>query len=306
MRNGWLVNGTLTCIPGTKTIWHDLLSWIPGLQDRTGGWTENNVLPAKIEREVMLEGNPDYIIRNATYFRRMFINSPTISLLQDVVPGDWNQIDVCNNSKFVVFNTLYTKSIYQHIIKAEHRIIPLGVSFDLFKPLNDNSLREKMGILPDSILFVGANNVTPKGFDLMLDIINKSNYNFCLVMKDDYQLNTNRVKTFNKVNHDTLVKIYNSCKMLLCTSNIETQHLGGIEAGACGLPIIASNVGIYFNRENGKWGRRVNARTIQEYITEIKYVFDNPTEFDPRSYFREIGMDQESCSESWQSLIAEL
>ena len=30
MKTGWLVNDTLTCIPGTKTIWHDLLENIEG------------------------------------------------------------------------------------------------------------------------------------------------------------------------------------------------------------------------------------------------------------------------------------
>ena len=37
---GWLVNDCLTCIPGTKTFWHDLLEWIPTLEDKTDFHTD--------------------------------------------------------------------------------------------------------------------------------------------------------------------------------------------------------------------------------------------------------------------------
>ena len=40
MNKGWLVNDCLTCIPGTKTLWHDLLEWMPNLIDKTNGYTD--------------------------------------------------------------------------------------------------------------------------------------------------------------------------------------------------------------------------------------------------------------------------
>ena len=39
MKVGWLINDCLTTIPGTKTFWHDLLDWIPNLEDKTLGYT---------------------------------------------------------------------------------------------------------------------------------------------------------------------------------------------------------------------------------------------------------------------------
>ena len=39
MNSGWLVNDTLTCIPGTITFWHNLLEWFPELLDKTNGYT---------------------------------------------------------------------------------------------------------------------------------------------------------------------------------------------------------------------------------------------------------------------------
>ena len=64
MTIGWLVNDCLTCIPGTKTFWHDLLEWIPNLMDKTNGYTKFGELSSRIEEESK-QSFPDYIIRNA-------------------------------------------------------------------------------------------------------------------------------------------------------------------------------------------------------------------------------------------------
>lgn len=58
MKKGWLVNDFLTCIPGTKTFWHDLLEWIPGLTDKCFPYP---ILADTIER-LGVESPPDYII----------------------------------------------------------------------------------------------------------------------------------------------------------------------------------------------------------------------------------------------------
>ena len=109
---GWLVNDTLTCIPGTKTFWHDLLENVPRLVDKTGGHTNFNILSHKIEQNIREEGKPNYIIRNASFFGRINTDTPTISLLQDLGHG---RMDVCNASKVVVFNSPYTKANYSNI-----------------------------------------------------------------------------------------------------------------------------------------------------------------------------------------------
>ena len=110
MSIGWLVNDCLTCIPGTKTFWHDLLEWIPGLVDKTNGYTAFNVLPGRIEQEAAKE-MPDYIVRNATFFRKLNLPCKQISLLQDCYVGDIQQLNVGDTSTVTVFNSNYT---YQH------------------------------------------------------------------------------------------------------------------------------------------------------------------------------------------------
>jgi len=301
MKKGWLINDTLTCIPGTKTFWHDLLDWLPELEDKTNGMTPFNLLPNNIEREYV--GNkPDYVIRNATYFRPLNIQSKTISLLQDLAPNNQMQIDVCNKSDVVVYNSPYTQAHYKDKITAKSVMIPLGVDFNKFKPIGED-FSDELGILPNSILFIGANNISPKGFDIMTEIINNTDYNFCLVMKDGYTIDNPKVKVFNRIDHDKLIKVMNSCEMLVCTSRVETLHLAGVEAAACGLPLVTSNVGIYFDMENGEWGRNVKTLNYQDFITEINYVKGNLSEFNPREKFLEIGLDTETCKNRWINLI---
>ena len=96
-KRGWLVNDTLTCIPGTTTLWHQLLEWLPNLEDKTNGYTDYSILPNVIES---LPNKPDYIIRNGSYFRKLNIDVPTITLIQDVQNNPM-QTEVINSSTFV-------------------------------------------------------------------------------------------------------------------------------------------------------------------------------------------------------------
>jgi len=302
MKRGWLINDCLTCIPNTKTFWHNLLEWFPDMVDKTGGYTNYGALPSKIENDAQQNGSPDYIVRNCTFFRKLNLNVKTISLLQDYYPNNGEQINVANSSDIVVFNSPFTYSLYKDKVSSRIEIIPLGVNPDVFNETEDYS--EELGILPNSILFVGAATVNPKGFDLMTDIINQTNYNFCLVMKDGYVSKNPRVRVFNKIPQEMMVKVYNSCRMVLCTSRMETQHLGGIEGAMCGLPIVATNVGAYFGMESGEWGRKAN--NIDEFKKEIEYVFNNFEQFDSRQYFINLGYDLEGCKNNWNRIINKL
>lgn len=297
---GWLVNDCLTCIPGTKTFWHDLLEWFPDLVDKTNGYTDYKVLADKIEHGAKLEGVPDYVIRNATFFRRINLPCKQISLLQDCYKDTFlrtQQIDVCNNSGVSVFNSNFTYGQYKNdITECDIKIIPLGTDFQLFK----NSKNKYNDILPNSILFVGAANNYPKGFDVILDLINVTNYNFCLVMKDDFNISHPRVKVFNKISHEILINIYNNCDVLLCTSIIETQHLVSIEAGACDLPIITTNIGALYNIPSGEWGLK---ECNGNYIECIEFVKNNKSNFSPRQFLLKNKFDKEACKNEWVKIV---
>ena len=297
---GWLVNDRLTCVPGTRTFWHDLLEWLPSLEDKTDGHTPFHVLHLKINNDAYTMGYPDYVIRNATFFPKLDLRTKTISFLQDRQEDISQQLEVCNSSDVVVFNSPYTKSLYEEYITVPTETIVIGTDFEKFKPGNAHP-----AVLPNSVVFVGAANSYPKGFDSFLQVALKlpKNYNFCLVMKDGFSKDQlplelqDRAVVFNNIRQEMLCEIYNSCAIMLCTSKEETLHLAGVEAGACDLPIIATNVGVYFNRPEGEWGSV--ARSVDEFVTKAQQVRTGS----PRQYWLGEGYDRDSCKKKWRQLI---
>jgi glycosyltransferase involved in cell wall biosynthesis len=302
---GWLVNDCLTCIPGTYTFWHNLLEWFPDLEDKTDGLTNYKILADKIEKELLIH-NPKYIIRNCTYFRPINTNIKTISLLQDICSKKIrnNQINVANKSTVVVCNSEYIKQFYKKRIKTDIRIIPLGIDFDFFKPIKERS----QDVLENSIIYIGSSLNNPKGFNHLLDIIRKmKSQNFCLILKDNYN-HTNlpdeikkRVKIFNRIDHKLVRLLINSCICAICTSIQETQHLSGLECGACNIPIVSTDVGLYYDCKNdNEWGYVTN---YDDMPNKINYIINNIHDFSPRKYFLNKGYDLQTCKNKWSNLL---
>lgn len=298
---GYLANDRLRCIEGTMTFWDFLLHDIPGLIDMTGGYTPYYELAHNIERAIKKQ-RPDYIIRNASYFRKINTNVPTISLLQDINLTDECQHEVLNASTVVVANSQHTANLYKDIIKTPVRIIPLGVDEQLFKPGPDCS--KELGIGIGSILFVGA-ATSIKGFSLLMDIVNSTAYNFVFVMKDDFKTDHPRIKVFNRADEQLMVKIYNSCKIVLCTSEQETQHLTTLESWSCNLPTIGRRVGVYNEiADTVGWG--LIANDLSDFIKAIRMTFEYIDCFKPRQFFLGKGFDMKTCMNRWKDLVQEI
>src|SRR3990167_10344157 len=88
-----IVNDKTTCIPGTKTLWHELNS----LPFNSSFYMKPyNILADSLEKEIAL-ADTSLIIRNASYCRPFKINLPTIAILQDILQngGREEQIAVC-------------------------------------------------------------------------------------------------------------------------------------------------------------------------------------------------------------------
>jgi glycosyltransferase involved in cell wall biosynthesis len=311
---GWLINDCLTCIPGTITLWHNLLEWFPDLLDKTNGYTDYSILASIIENELELlsyKEKPKYIIRNGSYFRKINTDIKQISLVQDIHDNKAQQIDVINYSSVVVFNTNYVYKKYKNYINDNIlvKICPLGVDFDFFTPFH-NSEEMTLDVLPNSILFIGSSANYPKGFNVLLDIIKKmENQNFCLIMKDDFTINNidltykHRVKIYNRIDREKVRTIINSCILSICTSYEETQHLSGIECAACNIPIVARQVGIYDdNKDDPLWGMIADDTNFVEVINTA---LQNIHKFKPRECFiHKYSLD--ICRNNWIKIIQNL
>ena len=299
---GWLVNDYLTCIPRVKTFWHFLLKWFPDLQDKTG--IDYSNLPRYIETQFNNTKNkPNYIIRNATFFKPLNIPVKTISILQDPYPKNSNlfrqQILTCNNSSYVVFNSHYTRELYEDYIKVPSIVIPIGTDSELFKP--NNSSKNK-----NTIIYVGSTNEEFKGFSMIKSLIDNTNYNFIIVLKDKKFIETDRIKSYYKVNQEFLNSLLNQADLLVCTSKKETLHLAGIEAGFCNIPIVASNVGIYPHlKDNFQWGKIVEEYSLNSYITSIEEILNN-NNLNPRQSMFDNKLSLKDCKTSWEKLIKDI
>jgi len=293
------VNDCLTCIPNTKTFWHFLLESVPNLLDKTDGYTNYSHLPSKIEIDLRMT-KPDYIIRNATFFRPIKTLVPTISLLQDPYPPESflfkQQVDVCNDSAHVVYNSEYTKEIYSSFINRPSSIIEIGTDSDLFCQKNPC----KSG---NTVIFIGSSNEGFKGFNLVLELIQKTSFNFILVMKDEYALSHPRVKVYNKISQEKISFLLNKSDVLICTSKKETLHLAGIEAMFCNVPVVASDVGIYSSiKKDKKWGFVVDIYSEKCYNECIIKVLESP-DLSPREYMLDKKMSVIDCMGKWNDLI---
>jgi hypothetical protein len=147
------------------------------------------------------------------------------------------------------------------------------------------------------VCWIGAKSLI-KGYDILVDLVMSTDFTFTLIMKDDIHLTHPRVRTFNRVPHAELPAIINSCRVGLCTSRVETQHLAGIEMGACGLPMLTTDVGIYWNRPGStSWGihsiRHLEATGMMDLLT-IKLETGAI-----RNYWIQQDVDRESCRKAW-------
>lgn len=299
---GWLVNDCLTCIPNTRTFWHDLLDWFPDLCDMTFGHTDYSVLADRIES---LGIKPDYIIRNGSQFRKLNIDVPTFCLIQDTMNNPM-QTEVINSSTVVVFASKHCYEKYKDRISPKNvRIIQQSSDFNFFKPIPERHPE----VLPNSVLFIGDSSVVKKGFNIVLDIIQKmSDFNFCLVMKDNTTLESipeycrNRVRIFNRVNRETVRLLINSCVVAICTSGYEEGHFAGIEIGACDVPMVTRPMGCYLDRSDDmSWGEYAKDDEFPEKIREV--VVNRSRQSPRKQYSKEYTLER--CREKWQAVIDE-
>lgn len=289
---GWLVNDKLTCIPGTRTLWHDLLRGLDGLEDHTTGTYQG--LAEQVEDEAV-KAPPDYIIRNASYFRPLDLDVPTLALVQDI-HGDPNQYAVCCGASKVIYNSKYTHSFYRELDHVPHEIIPVGTDFDLF--------RIRPSVYPEmaeSVLYVGSTHAI-KGWPLLMAIAESSGRPFVCVLKDTDNVKVPKnVTIYCRLQQTAIANLAASCKVGICTSMIETQHLAGIEMGACGLPMVASNVGIYYDRPAGAWGRNVTHRErVAEWVAALE---THAPRQEVRDYWLREGLDRETCIRRWRAAV---
>jgi len=186
----------------------------------------------------------------------------------------------------------YIKSLLleQGFLSSNITVVNYGVDTNLFKPMNV----EKPNIF--TILYVGR-IVFPKGIHniiIALAKILKKDKNVQLLIagdvdEDEEYFNylkklirllrlTNNVSFLGKISHADLPSIYNKANVFVYPSIYpEPQGMAILEAMACGVPVVASNIGgipdMIRNNENGFLVKANDPIALAEAITILK---ENP------------------------------
>ena len=87
-----------------------------------------------------------------------------------------------------------------------------------------------------------------------------------------------RVRRFDPVPHETLVKHYRSADVVIMPSRSETFGLVAAEAQACGIPVIASNTGgLPYVVRASETGLLVDGHDPRSFAAAVRAVLDHPT-----------------------------
>lgn len=116
-------------------------------------------------------------------------------------------------------------------------------SYDVYPDINypgiDNKLfTPKSRKKKNQVIFIGGKDVVTDGYDLLRDAV-------ALLPKKNRP--TVRAITWKKQNNkrltdEELVDLYNESSVVMCMSRLETFGLVPLEAMACGVPVIATNI----------------------------------------------------------------
>ena len=310
---GWLVNDQLTAIPGTRTLWHELLDGIPNLVWPFGDdYIPYPQLVAKTKTRWLLEDErPAYVIRNATGFPPLGISVPEISLFQDILPPHSApavlQGKVVQASAAVVYNSAYTVENASYAgSAARNRVIPLGVDVEWFRP-DDRRRRDylaSIGTLKPIVMWVGSGHMV-KGIDrLIAKFHDMQDVQVLVILKDEFKVRVPEFVVRRRLPASEMLGAFNAADVLVCTSRVETQHLASLEACACDTPVVTLPVGAWAAQRTGAWGRRCD--TVDELPDAVRRVLAERRSYTPRQWLLDMGLDIRTTIRSWRRLVREV
>lgn len=304
----YIVNDFMTCIPGTRTLWHDLMEHFDGKW--VGGHYQNIPHESVFYDMQDLKITDSLVIRNATYFPWIPTgNNPVISLVQDIChegPLRAWQLNVCANSDHVVFNSLHTLRAYPEV-RTPKSVISLGVDDRLFSLPGSDGIPEDVGhLISGDVLWIGSGDAVKRPRLMCVIAEQNPNLKFTVVMKASGAVWVNfpeNVQVLRQVPHADLVPIMRRHRIGLCTSEEETQHLAGIEMALCGLQMVAPPVGIYKNVPPGDISQWAIVDKHENLAKIVELAVQSPLDkVAVRKGVQEMCPTVSQCMDAWERL----
>jgi glycosyltransferase involved in cell wall biosynthesis len=244
---------------------------------------------------------PDFMIPFIIFWRRnpkvcTLHGIPDIAIKTRKNPIIWRIYNILERSSLKRTNRLIavnraTKEYYvkrQPKLKNKIAIIPVGIDLDTFKPIDKYKMRRKYGFKEDDFIILSICRFSiEKGLDLLLQAfkdfqseIPKSR--LVLLGKGPEE---NRLKDIIKnehienvtfmppLRHEKIPEIINSADTLALTSSFEGMPTVVLEALACGVPVVSTDVGdvekVVLNGETGYLIKNRRVDTIKNGFINI-------------------------------------
>ena len=176
-----------------------------------------------------------------------------------------NEIELIKESDAIIVPSLQEQQYLEENYTHNNNIYTVspGVDLDKFKRLDKIDSRKKLGIDQNTVILLSVGRLEPlKGYDLLinsLSYINLENTNFKLIIiggDDRSNKELQRLKQIAKINklddkvdfmgavdHYRLPLYFSASDIFAMPSAYETFGIAALEASACGLPVIAPQVG---------------------------------------------------------------
>ena len=141
-------------------------------------------------------------------------------------------------------------------------VLPCGINFERFRPLDKELSRAKLGIRNSELMLLYVGRLDPlKGVDRLITALTclrhhrhlrllivggdgRETKEFCTLQELSRNLGLENSITFmGRIEHNDLPYYYSAADLLVLPSHTESFGLVGLEALACGTPVVSTRVG---------------------------------------------------------------
>ncbi len=177
--------------------------------------------------------------------------------------------------------------------KKQIETIISGVDTKLFRPQKKGFLRDKLDLDDEFIVLCVARMCKEKGvlkIPFFARATEKLNIHYVVIgdgpLKNEFEKLSNgleNIHTINFIPHEQLPKVYSDSDLYIAPSNVEVLNYSVLEAMACGLPVIISDIGGMKELVNKMIGFLMPKDDVDGWIKKIR-----------QFYFKEIFLDKKS------------
>jgi glycosyltransferase involved in cell wall biosynthesis len=166
---------------------------------------------------------------------------------------------------------------------SDVRVINNGIDISIFTPQNKVAVRDELQLPIDKflVLFVAEFSTDNpfKGGEIVREVIGRNhepNLCFITIGSEKSSVLSNHIEFPYISNDQELAKLYAACDVLFYPTNADNFPLVVLEAMACGLPVIASNIaGIPEIIQDNHNGFLVDGySSVEKYEEKLKAVYE--------------------------------